>query len=144
MCNDLGDALDLRELVVGLLQKRVVLDGNDVSVAQRIGIQTRERIRIVQGLDKVVERLIARDKGRGADIGDEVDLRADGFGLGLGIALVDVDEHLVFLLELLDHGAGIVEDEAERAHDDEARHRDADGREGHEAVQEHAAEAFAQ
>ena len=60
MCNDLGDALDLRELVVGLLQKRVVLDGNDVSVAQRIGIQTRERIRIVQGLDKVVERLIER------------------------------------------------------------------------------------
>lgn len=59
VCNDLGDALDLRELVVGLLQKRVVLDGNDVSVAQRIGIQTRERIRIVQGLDKVVERLIA-------------------------------------------------------------------------------------
>ena len=74
MCNDLGDALDLRELVVGLLQKRVVLDGNDVSVAQRIGIQTRERIRIVQGLDKVVERLIARDKGRRANVGDEVDL----------------------------------------------------------------------
>ena len=97
-----------------------------------------------QGLDKVVERLIARDESRGANVGDEVDLRADGFGLGLGIALVDVDEHLVFLLELLDHGAGIVEDEAERAHDDEARHRDADGREGHEAVQEHAAEAFAQ
>ena len=74
MCNDLGDALDLRELVVGLLQKRVVLDGNDVSVAQRIGIQTRERIRIVQGLDKVVERLIARDKGCRANVGDEVDL----------------------------------------------------------------------
>ena len=49
-----------------------------------------------------------------------------------------------FLLQLLDHGAGIIENEAERAHDNEARHRHADGREGHEAVQEHAPEALAQ
>ena len=144
MRNDLGDALDLRELVIGLLQQGVVFDGDDITVAQGIGVEAVEEIRVVLLLDEILQRLLTRDKGRRANVGDEVDLRADRLGLGLGVALVDIDEHLVLLLELLDHGAGIVEDEAERAHDDEARHRDADGREGHEAVQEHTAEAFAQ
>ena len=62
----------------------------------------------------------------------------------IGAPEKEIQKRVPYVLELLDHGAGIVEDEAERAHDDEARHRDADGREGHEAVQEHAAEAFAQ
>ena len=144
MRNDLRYAVDLLQLLIRLLEQGIVLDRDDIAVTQRIRVKTRKSICIIQRFDKIIKRLLARDEGRGADIRDKVDLRADGFGLCLGIALVDVDEHFVLALELLDHGAGIVENEAERAHDDEARHRHADGREGHEAVQEHAAEALAQ
>ena len=144
MGNNLGNALDLRKLVIGLLQKRIVLDCDDIAVAQRIGVDARKQRRVVLLVNKILQCLLPRDKDRGADVGDEVDLRADGFGLGLGIVLVNVDKHLILALEFLNHCAGIIKDEAERAHDNEARHRHADGREGHEAVQEHAPEALAQ
>ena len=69
---------------------------------------------------------------------------ADALGLRLGIALVDVDEHLILLLEIDDHFVQIEQDEQKAAHDDETRHRHAHGRERHEAVDEHAADALAQ
>ena len=59
MGNNLGNALDLRKLVIGLLQKRIVLDCDDIAVAQRIGVEACKRIRVVQSLDKLIKRLIA-------------------------------------------------------------------------------------
>ena len=71
---DLGNALDLRELVVGLLQKGVVFDGDDITVAQGIGVEAVKEVRVVLFVDEILQRLLARDEGRRANVGNEVDL----------------------------------------------------------------------
>ena len=71
---DLGNALDLRELVVGLLQKGVVFDGDDITVAQGIGVEAVKEVRVVLFVDEILQRLLARDEGRRANVDNEVDL----------------------------------------------------------------------
>ena len=60
------------------------------------------------------------------------------------LMLVDVDQNFVFLLQIQNHDVQVIENQAERAHDDQARNRHADCRKGHEAVQKHTLEALAQ
>jgi len=141
---DLGHAVDLPDLVDGLLHEGVVLHRDHIAVAERVGVEAVEEGGIILLLGEILQSLFPRNELRVEDVGDHVDLRTDALGLGLGIIFVDIDEDLILLLEIDDHDMQIVEDQAERAHDDETGNRHADGGEGHEPVEKNASDAFAE
>ena len=139
---DLRHAVDLLDLGDRLLEQAVVLDRDLIAVAQDGGIYAVEGGRVALLADEIVKRLLTRDEFCLMDVGDQIDPGADALGLGLGVVLVDVDKDLIFLFQIDDHDMDVIQHKAEGAHNNQARHRDADRREGHEPMQEHAAEAL--
>ena len=62
MRHDLRHAVDLLEHLLGLRDEAVVLQRHDEPVAQGVGLDAREELRIILRGDELVERLLAGDK----------------------------------------------------------------------------------
>ena len=144
MGRDFRHALDPPDFIAGLLHQAVVFHGDHIPVPERGGLQPGEQILVLLLLHKVRQRFLPGDKAGVMDVGNHIDLGADAFGLGLGISLVDVNQHLVVLFQIQDHFIEVVENQAKGAHNQQTGHRDPDGREGHEAVEKHATDALPQ
>ena len=144
MARDVCHALDGPERRLGLAHLGVVLQGDDEPVPEGGGLQTREQILVLLLLDEALQRLLPGDKLGVVDVGNHVDLRADALGLGLGVGVVNIDEHGVLLLQLQDHLVEVEEYQTKGADNQQAGHCDPDGREGHKTVEEDAADALPQ
>ena len=138
----LDHAGDLLKLLVGLLHQVVVLQSDHVAVAQVLSLDAVEGGVVVVVADEAFQRLFPGDVLRLLDIVQRVDPGAYASRLRAGIAAVDVHHDLAGLVQLLDHYVQVVGQDGEAAHDQQAGHRDADGGEGHKAMQEDTAEAF--
>ena len=60
--HDLRHAVDLLEHLLGLRDEAVVLQCHDEPVAQGVGLNAREELRVILRGDKFIERLLAGDK----------------------------------------------------------------------------------
>ena len=111
-------------------------------MAKGIGLQAGKHGRILLLGYKGLQRFFLGDELLIAHILKEIDLGADAVGLGCGIGIIHIDEHLVLLIQLGDHVVQIQHNKAEAAHDDQTGYGDTDCGEGHKAVEKHAADAF--
>ena len=144
MSCDISHALDGPDILLRLAHFGVVLQRDNETVPEGRSLQPRKEVHVLLLFHKALQRLLPGDKLGAVDIGNQVDLRADALGLGLGIGVVNIDQHFIFLLQLHDHLVEVEEDQAEGAHNDQAGHRYPDSGEGHEAVEEDAADALPQ
>ena len=138
---DLGDALDVLELGLGLLHHGDIRQVDDEAVAQDLVVETLGEIGAVI-LHEAVKGLAAGDECGRADVVDRVDLALERSCVFLGIGVVDKGDDLVLVLQPLDEPVDVQTEQRNAAHDDQARHNDRDRCEGHEAVRANASEAL--
>ena len=111
-------------------------------MAEDACVEVGVQVVLVVLLNIGVARLLARDKRAVCDVRNALQLRLQGAGLLLGEVLVDKGEHRVLPLQILQVLVGVVGHEGKRPHNQQAGHRDADGRKGHKAVGEHVLDAL--
>lgn len=97
----------------GLLHFAVVLQRDNEAVPEIGGLDTVKQRRVALLFNKVIQRLLPGDKFSFGDVVDQINLGADALGLGLRIAFVDIDQNLVFLFQIPDHGIDIVKNQGE-------------------------------
>ena len=84
------------------------------------------------------------NKVRLQHIGDLIDLGADTLGFRVGQFTVHINQNFIGLVQFFHHDVQIVHQDGEAAHNQQARHRDADGSKGHESVEEDSPDALFQ
>ena len=94
----LDHAGQLLELLVGLLHLGVVLQSDHIAVAQIRGLHAVEGAVVVVILHEVLQGFLPGNEGGLQNVVQQVDLGADGAGLGVGQAAVDVHQDFTGLI----------------------------------------------
>ena len=116
------------------------LDGKAVPENLRVQVLKQGLIGVL--FRKGLHGLFLADELGGGHVGHRLQFGLQGFCLLLRIAVVHIGQNLILLLQVLEQGVGIHGHQGEGAHNQQARHCNADGREGHKAVAEHVAKAL--
>ena len=139
---DLGNALQSLHLFhsLALLLQIRHLDGVPIPENLRIQSLKQRLIGILGG--KILCSLLLTDIRGGGHVGDGLQLLLQCLGLRLRIGIIHIRQDLVLLLQILQQPVGVHRHQREGTHDEQTRHRDADGGKGHETVAEHIGQAF--
>ena len=113
-----------------------------VAVAEDFGVQIAVEVVLIVLLHVAVPGLLTGDEGAVGYVGQLFQLALEGHGLLVGQILIHKGQHRVLTLQVLQILVGVVGHQREGAHDQQAGHGDADGREGHKPVGEHIADAL--
>ena len=147
MCVDLGDAVDILELLFRLCGEGDVLNMYDIAMPEHGLVDSLTGHRPVIGFVIVLHRVGTGDELRRHHIGDGLESRLQRSCALLvrvvGVLVVHEGDELVFVLQIIDQRVDIDGYEGETAHDDQAGHNDGNRGEGHEAVGLDAPEALA-
>ena len=111
------------------------MDG--VAVPEDLRVQVLEHLLVGVLVREGTGSRLSRDEADGADVGNSLNLGLQALCLASREALVHKGQKLVLALQVLQLGVGVHRHQGKGPHDDEARHRHADGGEGHEAMAEH-------
>ena len=113
-----------------------------IPVAEHLRLEILVHIVLVILGHILVPCLLPGDEGAVGHIVHLFQLGLQGLGLALRQGVVHKGHHGVFLLQVGQILVGVVGHQGEGAHDQQARHSDADGGKRHEPVGEHAAGAL--
>ena len=139
---DLGDALHALQALHHLVHELQVRQVHHIAVAEDGGVQVAVQVVLVILGHIFVPGLLPGDEGAVRHAGDARQLGLEALGLLIREALVHEGHHGVLLLQVLQVDVGVVGHQREGAHNQQARHGDADGGKGHEPVGQHIAHAL--
>ena len=115
---------------------------DDVPVPEHVRRQVAVQLVAVVPGDVVLLSLVPGHKRAVRHVVHIFDLRLQRSGLLLRQRVVHKGQHRVLLLQVCQIHVGVVRHQCKRAHNQQTRHGDADGGEGHEPVGEHVPRAF--
>ena len=135
------DSLHLRHGGRHLLD---ILDMDLEPIPEHLGGQAVHQIVLLPPCLKILQCLRPCDKGDLGHIGDSLDFRLKGPGLLLRVAVVNVGQEQILVLQVPQHVVQVDRQQGEGTHDQQAGHDHAHSGKGHEAVGEDRVEALAE